>query len=324
MPSLIKSTPSFLTSQKEGLAPALRNPFQVFISRIGVCVFAIVVLNSTVIAKEWRGIVPLKSTRSDVERKFGTPKKESSSNIYYNLAREIVVFDFQSEPCDRCGYGWNVPIGTVVGVAIIPKGTHHKDEYQLDEDSTVRDSAGGAGFVYYSDDTHGLSVETLNDLVTLVEYYPGASEQKQMCPKVDRCIMDFLARFDEYQSPTFEDEKARLDNFVIQIKEMFGRGVIEVIGPSPEARRQRMKRAVRAKQYLVKKRGLEPERLLIVDGGSENSSLTRLCLYGIGGPATRIYVFSGKDPEPAVTTNRGRKRRGKSRRRVLSRKQRSL
>src|ERR1051325_7553263 len=128
MPSLIKSTPSFLTSQKEGLAPALRNPFQVFISRIGVCVFAIVVLNSTVIANEWRGTVPLKSTRSVVERKFGTPKKESSSNIYYNLAREIVVFDFQSEPCDRCGYGWKVPNGTDFGVAITPQAHHHTRE----------------------------------------------------------------------------------------------------------------------------------------------------------------------------------------------------
>lgn len=53
-----------------------------------------------------------------------------------------------------------------------------------------------------------------------------------------------------------------------------------------------MKLAARAKSYLVRVRGLEAERLLLVDGGFKESALTRLSLYSIGGSAGRIHIFS--------------------------------
>ena len=58
-----------------------------------------------------------------------------------------------------------------------------------------------------------------------------------------------------------------------------------------------MKLAARAKAYLVRERALEPERLLVVDGGYGPDVLTRLSLYSIGGLASQIYLYPEKDPE---------------------------
>ena len=57
-----------------------------------------------------------------------------------------------------------------------------------------------------------------------------------------------------------------------------------------------MKRAARGKDYLVKRRGLEPERLIIMDGGYSTTSYTRLSVYPIG-QFPHIYLAAEKDPQ---------------------------
>jgi hypothetical protein len=74
-------------------------------------------------AKEWRGIVPLKSTRADVERRFGKPDKWGG----YQVADETVSFDYSEGPCrdlyqtlekDNCKC-WLAP-DTVVSIFVEP------------------------------------------------------------------------------------------------------------------------------------------------------------------------------------------------------------
>ena len=264
--------------------------------KIALCAVCLIVAAKAATGKEWRGIVPLKSTRTDVERVFGAPKYTSYSGAYYSLPNEIIVFDYQTTPCkeDRLGLGWDVPLGTVVGIGVIPKGHHRKHEYQLTADSRMADH--GGGFFYYSDDAAGFGLETYKDRVTLVEYYPEAAQNTLKCPKKDKCCIDVFSRFDEYARLPFADEKARLDNYMIQLNSLVARGTIEVAGPSKSARQQQMKRAARARNYLIKQHGVEPERLLIVDIGYSESPLTRLNIYSIGGLGSRIYVFPQTDP----------------------------
>lgn len=261
--------------------------------RIKFCLFATVLFAISGNAKDWRGIVPLKSTRADVEQQFGKPTRTDRSSSYYNLPKEIVVFHFQTEPCDMFGLGWNVPQDTVTDIGIIPKGIHRRSEYQLALSSRIEDN--GAGIVYYSDNDAGLMVETNNELVTLISYYPRPDEDQLRCPRIQTCCVDPLPLFDEYGEIAFADEKARLDNFLIQMNKFSYRGVLEVRGPSPKHRAQQLKRAARGKDYLVKQRRLEPERLLIVNGGFSQTPVARLSLYPIGGMHA-IYLFSEKDP----------------------------
>jgi hypothetical protein len=142
-----------------------------------------------------------------------------------------------------------------------------------------------------------LIVETYKDQVTLVEYEPDATQEGLQCPRIQECCIDFFPQFDGYGPLKFADEKARLDNFVIYLKDEFGRGMIEVIGPSRRQREQLMKRAVTTRSYLVKKRRFEAERIIIVDGGFNEISSTRLNRYSIGGVASQIYFMPLPDPK---------------------------
>ena len=270
--------------------------------KIAVCSVWLLFAGTAVSAKDWRGIVPLKSTRADVERVFGVQKQASEPVALYKLPNELVAFHFQTFACDgevgKFGFGWNVPLGTVVYIGVIPRGIHRKDEYALSSDIKV-DHRGG-GLVYYTDNVEGWSIETYQNLVTLIEYYPEESQNKIHCPRIQDGVIDSFPIFDEYGKLSFEDEKARLDNFVINMKKGVLRGTIEVRGPTKKDRQQLMKLAARGKRYLVKVRGLEPERLLVIEGGFWEERVTRLSLYSIGGFASRFYLHLEPDPKTAI------------------------
>jgi hypothetical protein len=268
--------------------------------------YALMVTASSSTCKEWRGIVPLKSTREDVERLLGRPKMSSTRAIYYNLRTEIAVIWFESTDCDsvvgKFGLSWNVPLGTVVNIGVIPKGMHKKEEFLPAGNFILEDQS--QPFSYYTDEAGGASIEVYENLVTQLDYYPGALDERFRCPRIEKCCFDFFPTFDEYQVLSFTDEKARLDNFLIQMNARLGRGVIEVFGPSKKVRSQRLKLAGRAKQYLVTKRSLDEGRLLIVDGGYRDDLVTRLSLYSIGGLGSRVYVFRQQDREDAAPNTR--------------------
>jgi hypothetical protein len=255
------------------------------------------VCHHPIFSKDWRGITPLHSTVTDVERQLGPPAKRSDSSLYYNLSDQIVVITIQTESCDgfggKFGFGWNVPAGTVAEIGVIPKSTLKKDRFVIGSDFKSKDA--NAGFLYFTNEKDGLAVETYNGNVTLVTYSPSANEARLKCPRVQECCVDFFPRFDEYGRLAFSDEKARLDNFVIQMRERLGRGALVVLGENAAARSKLMRRAQRAKRYLMQTRGLEPQRLLILDGGYKEQPVTELHLYPIGGEVSRIYLFPEKD-----------------------------
>jgi hypothetical protein len=117
---------------------------------------------------------------------------------------------------------------------------------------------------------------------------------------VQKCCLDLFPRFDEYADLSFEDQIARLDNYLIRMNEMLGRGAMIIYGDSRSARRILMKRAARVRRYLERKRGFARQRLLIVDGGYKDRSITALDLYTIGGEVSRIHLFPQKDPGEAA------------------------
>jgi hypothetical protein len=274
--------------------------------KIGASALWLLLATSVAIGKEWRGIVPLKSTRADVERVFGVAKNPSDWISLYKLANEIVVFNFETQGCDTdlgaFGYAWNVPLGTVTSIGIIPRGAHRLEEYKAANNFKIDDN--GTGFVYYTDASAGFMIENYKNLVTLVEYYPESAQAKLQCPRTRECCYHLYSRFDEYSDIPFADEKARLDNFMFQLNAGFWRGTLEIQGPSKEDRQRRMKLAARGKRYLVKERGLEPERLLIVDGGFNEIGFTRHAMYSMGGVGTRLYLYPRKDPATAPPATR--------------------
>jgi hypothetical protein len=91
------------------------------------------------------------------------------------------------------------------------------------------------------------------------------------CPRTASCttsVKPLPAKprlFDEYGNIRFNDEKARLDNYAIQLQnEPTSQGYIIAFGSCDT---EGQTRGNRAKDYLVNTRGIDAGRLVVVDGG---------------------------------------------------------
>jgi len=74
--------------------------------------------------------------------------------------------------------------------------------------------------------------------------------------------------FDQYGDLRFRDEKARLDNFAIELTNYEGStGYIIAYAGNPSYEGEAAERLLRAKNYLVKIREMNPARIITIDGG---------------------------------------------------------
>jgi hypothetical protein len=90
----------------------------------------------------------------------------------------------------------------------------------------------------------------------------------------------FNRAFDEYGRICWEDEKARLDNFAIQLQNdnPTTLGHIIVYDGDHACRGEAVARAIRAKKYLVEYRKVEANRVLWRSGGYQRALMTTLVI----------------------------------------------
>jgi hypothetical protein len=250
-------------------------------------IIALLSAAASVSAAEWRGIVPLQSTREDVKRQLGRPKVETSNAFYYRLSRELAVVHFQPAiTCEEsCGFGWNVRPGTVVGIGVIPTV---KARSNLEAGFVIERTK--EGFEYHSDASSGLHLEKYKGHITLVTYSAASTDQNLECRSVRDCIRHRFPQFDEFGDISFSEVRARVDNFVMRLRNSMARGAFIIYGKTALVRKGLLKRAERARNYLFRVRGFEPQRLLIVDGGYRASASTELHVYGMGDGPSKIWV----------------------------------
>lgn len=73
---------------------------------------------------------------------------------------------------------------------------------------------------------------------------------------------------DSYGNIKFEDEQARLDNYAVELQnDPTAEGHVICYGGRKGRVGEAERRCLRAKKYLVERRGIEASRLLLVDGG---------------------------------------------------------
>jgi hypothetical protein len=108
-------------------------------------------------------------------------------------------------------------------------------------------------------------------------------------------------KFEEYGNIRFNDEKARLDNFAVELQnDPTSIGYIIGYGGGICRLGEAMARANRAKDYLTNSRGLDAGRIITRNGGYRDEVGAELYVVPSGGaePPSRPTIPQCKKPPP--------------------------
>jgi len=231
-------------------------------------------------AKGWRGLVPLHSTRTDVERLLGAPKEFRGVASKYETKDERVLVFYSTGQCKESpSNDWNVPRDTVLSITVYPNAKLLVDDLKLDEMKYERVlDYHVQGVVYYFSKEDGVRISASQlqkegEDVNSITYEPALEDSYLRCTtasaqQTSENGESIIRKFDEYSNIAFSDEKARLDNFALHLKDnpQFKGYIIVYAGPRARPG-EAQARAKRAKDYLVKVRGIEVARVVTIDGG---------------------------------------------------------
>ena len=137
-------------------------------------------------AKEWNGILPLHSTRTDVERKLGGPDRATNqyASVYKTQNEVVFVLYASGSPCGPDGPdAWKVPSGTVISITVRSNTELRLTDLHLDESKYKRTDNEGLGppYYYYTDDTEGVQIEVTQGRVMGITYFPSAKDNHLRC-----------------------------------------------------------------------------------------------------------------------------------------------
>jgi hypothetical protein len=167
----------------------------------------------------------------------------------------------------------------------------------------------GQGTSTITVDTTGLGGQSVTATVNLGGADPSCTGTSQSCTTSVKVAPPPARKFDEYGNIRFNDEKARLDNYAIQLQNEPGsQGTIIVYGSCVGEGQQR---GERAKDYLVNTRGIEAGRITVVDGGCRSELAVQLWVVPQGAAAPTVDTTGAIDPCPECRKGRApRRRRG--------------
>ena len=243
-------------------------------------------------AKEWRGIVPLRSTCEDVKRILNVSKCEFG----YDVDEGRVFISFAKKACLD---GWKVPSGTVLSIALYPKGNQRPDQLGLDLTSFKKEVPRYESVVYYSNDEEGISVTvTSKGKVYRIDYFPRAKDEYLRYPvplttykpkeggDVHRThlMADYFALTPGEGRRHIREFARKLPSKVLD-PSMLPKIQVYIIGYAGRRARigEPLARANRAKAYLRTLAGFEKVDIVTIDGGYRDEASVQLYLRLPGG-----------------------------------------
>lgn len=173
-------------------------------------------------AKEWRGIVPLHSTRAEVNRLIGKPNSLYDRYEFENERASIMYSH------DLCADGWNVPRDTVVRISVVPKEELGISDLPIDLSKYEKfNDPEVPAHSYYVNREEGIRYDVVAEgkdkgLILNIYYEPAAKDEYL------RCSHDSGGRADSVQQcrgvgrievdcPTSVSESDTLIKFTAQI-----------------------------------------------------------------------------------------------------------
>lgn len=135
-------------------------------------------LSLTARAKEWRGIVPLHTTRAGVVALLGEPNAEYGR---YDFEDETADIFYAAHTCSEGG-AWNVPFDTVTSISVYPKGKLKLSDLQIN--LKEYEKYVGPHRTSYYNKREGIRYETIEPSGEVMEIYyePAATDENLRCP----------------------------------------------------------------------------------------------------------------------------------------------
>jgi len=136
---------------------------------------------------EWKGLVPFRSTRADVERLLGKPAMSPGSFDIYKTEGERVDVRYSVGPCEASSVErWNVAKDIVISMEVIPQKTISIESLHLDTKRYLRiQESHPENWVQYWNRADGVIVHSILQGKTaylyFMEYRPSAKAKSLRC-----------------------------------------------------------------------------------------------------------------------------------------------
>ena len=245
--------------------------------RLSLILMVVICSAGSIAAKDWRGILPLHSTGADVERLLGPATTTRHGLLSYELGEIEVLFLLAEKVLKDCP---SIAEGIVLSIRVLPKVELSPNVFNVTDgrfrkfQPTEFEDSETEGYV---NEEEGFVIRTFKGHVEEMVYLASAVDRPR-CPgyysdlqhfvTVRKFICGYRSKFDEYGDIRFSDEKARLDNFAIQLENTPDhRGYLVVYAGRKAVVAEAQLRGNRAKDYLVNVRKIEPSRIIVIDGG---------------------------------------------------------
>ncbi|HEV3470078.1 MAG TPA: hypothetical protein VG148_12210 [Pyrinomonadaceae bacterium] len=151
------------------------------------CALAVLFAAAAAEAKPWRRVVPLRTTRAEVERRFGKPDPKSR-HYEFRSHRAFVVYA-GGDGCAEGSSGWDVPRDTVVQIIVTPKRRLRFSRLRLDM-TKFRKAADPEtpAHTLYTNEEDGVTYRVFEGggeyqgRVLKIQYDPAAEDAHLRCP----------------------------------------------------------------------------------------------------------------------------------------------
>jgi len=224
---------------------------------------------ASISARGWRGIVPLHSTRADVELLLGKPSAER--NDIYNTDKEFVRVDYARDSCDGWPSGWNVRRDTVLALTVRANTPVLFSELHVDT-TNFSEAYDDAFFTYYANRNQGIQYTVSSEgFLNSTEYFPTPEDSGLRCkcfPPEDESVFRGVS-WDEFEGISMDNILARLDNFAIQLSNSPSdwKGYVITYSPLSAGHSGALTFRNRLYRWLTVKRGIDARRVTVVEGG---------------------------------------------------------
>jgi hypothetical protein len=177
----------------------------------------------------------------------------------------------------------------------------------------------GAGTPTITVDTTGLGKQNVTAIL-VVDDGSGETACRQTAQAVTNIVgiqpPPIMARkVDEFPSIAYDDDKARLDNFAIEMQSNpDAQGYVIAYSGRTSRAGQAERLSDRARSYLTQTRGVDPNRLIVVNGGYRDADTYELWIVPQGAQAPQpspTVSPSEARPGPGTSAPTRRSRRGR-------------